>query len=74
MLILHTHTTESYTRTDEPYTESAAWRTADENYNMVSIGDTVSRILGIRVSNVKVRLSRGRQMLKATLQEVWDDE
>ena len=34
----------------------------------------ISRILGIRVSNVKVRLSRGRQMLKATLQEVWDDE
>ena len=45
VLIIHTHTTESYTRTDEPYTESAAWRTADENYNMVSIGDTVSRIL-----------------------------
>ena len=34
----------------------------------------ISRILGIRESNVKVRLSRGRQMLKATLQEVWDDE
>ena len=45
VLIIHTHTTESYTRTDEPYTESAAWRTADEKYNMVSIGDTVSRIL-----------------------------
>lgn len=34
----------------------------------------IARILGIRVSNVKVRLSRGRQMLKATLQEVWDDD
>ena len=34
----------------------------------------ISRILGIRESNVKVRLSRGRQMLKATLQEVWDDD
>ena len=34
----------------------------------------ISRILGIRVSNVKVRLSRGRQLLKATLQEVWDDD
>ena len=45
VLIIHTHTTESYTRVDEPYTESAAWRTADEDYNMVSIGDTVSRIL-----------------------------
>lgn len=36
--------------------------------------EEIARILGIRVSNVKVRLSRGRQMLKATLQEVWDDE
>ena len=45
VLIIHTHTTESYTRVDEPYTESAAWRTADEEYNMVSIGDIVGRIL-----------------------------
>lgn len=41
-----------------------------EDYSVEEIG----RILGIRESNVKVRLSRGRQMLKATLQEVWDDE
>ena len=41
-----------------------------EDYSVQEIG----RILGIRVSNVKVRLSRGRQLLKATLQEVWDDE
>ena len=41
-----------------------------EDYSLEEIG----RILGIRVSNVKVRLSRGRQMLKATLQEVWDDD
>ena len=45
VLIIHTHTTESYTRVDEPYTESSAWRTADEGYNMVSIGETVRRIL-----------------------------
>ena len=45
VLIVHTHTTESYTRVDEPYTESAAWRTADENYNMVSIGEIVKNIL-----------------------------
>ena len=45
VLIVHTHTTESYTRVDEPYTESAAWRTADENYNMVSIGEIVKHIL-----------------------------
>ena len=41
-----------------------------EDYSVEEIG----RILGLRVSNVKVRLSRGRQMLKATLQEVWDDD
>ena len=45
VLIVHTHTTESYTRVDEPYTESAAWRTADEDYNMVSIGEIVKDIL-----------------------------
>ena len=45
VLIIHTHTTESYTRVDEPYTESASWRTTDENYNMVSIGEIVKTIL-----------------------------
>ena len=45
VLIIHTHTTESYTRVDEPYTESAAWRTTDEGYNMVSIGEVVREIL-----------------------------
>ena len=45
VLITHTHTTESYTRVDEPYRESAAWRTEDEQYNMVSIGEIVKGIL-----------------------------
>ena len=45
VLILHTHTTESYTRKGEDYVESAAWRTVDEDYNMVSVGDTVAEIL-----------------------------
>ncbi|MDO5545472.1 MAG: stage II sporulation protein P [Eubacteriales bacterium] len=45
VLIIHTHTTESYTRVDEPYKESSAWRTTDESYNMVSIGETVKDIL-----------------------------
>ena len=52
MLILSTHTTESYTKTHENYEESAGWRTLDENYNMLSIGDRVERLLtaaGIRV-------------------------
>ena len=45
VLILHTHTTESYTQLDEPYVETSAWRTLDEGYNMVSIGDRVGEIL-----------------------------
>ena len=41
-----------------------------EDYTVAEIG----RILGLTESNVKVRLSRGRQLLKKALQEVWDDE
>lgn len=45
VLILHTHTTESYTKSGESYQETASYRTLDENYNMLSIGDAVGRIL-----------------------------
>lgn len=41
-----------------------------EDYSVAEIG----KILGLTQSNVKVRLSRGRQLLKKTLQEVWGDE
>lgn len=41
-----------------------------EDYTVAEIG----RILGLTESNVKVRLSRGRKLLKKNLQEVWDDE
>ena len=41
-----------------------------EDYTVAEIG----RILGLTESNVKVRLSRGRQLLKKALQEVWEDE
>ena len=41
-----------------------------EDYSVAEIG----RILGLTESNVKVRLIRGRQLLKKALQEVWDDE
>ena len=41
-----------------------------EDYSVAEIG----RILGLTESNVKVRLSRGRQLLKKSLQEEWDDE
>ena len=44
--ILHTHATESYTRTDgEDYKETSAFRTLDEGYNMLSIGDHLASIL-----------------------------
>lgn len=52
VLILHTHTTESYTKQDEPYVESSNYRTLDEHYNMLSVGDRVVQLLeesGIRV-------------------------
>lgn len=45
VLILHTHTTESYTKTSETYAETSAYRTLEEGYNMLSIGDLVARIL-----------------------------
>ena len=45
VLILHTHTTESYTKNGEDYEETSAYRTLDERYNMLSVGDTVGQIL-----------------------------
>lgn len=51
VLILHTHGTESYTKT-ENYTESSRYRTLDTGYNVVSVGDSIAALLeagGIRV-------------------------
>ena len=48
VLILHSHTTESYTKGDLPYKETAAYRTLDEQYNMLAIGDEVAEILNAR--------------------------
>ncbi len=48
VLILHTHSTESYTKDGEDYEESSAWRTTDENYNMLSIGAYLQSLLGER--------------------------
>ncbi len=46
VLIIHTHATESYTRApEEDYEESAAFRTLDTGYNMVSIGDRLTQVL-----------------------------
>ena len=45
VLILHTHGTESYTPGTESYTPTSSYRTLDENHNMLSIGDEVTKIL-----------------------------
>jgi len=45
VLILHTHTTESYTKAGESYEESSAYRTLDEDYNMLSMGALLAREL-----------------------------
>ena len=46
VLILHTHGTESYTKSaGEDYTESSAYRTLDEGYNMISMGDHLAQAL-----------------------------
>lgn len=46
VLILHTHATESYTKTpEEDYEESADYRTLDEGHNLVSVGDALAERL-----------------------------
>lgn len=45
VLIVHTHSTESYTKKGEVYRETSRWRTLDENYNMLSIGQQVAALL-----------------------------
>ena len=44
VLIVHSHGTESYENT-EGYQETSKYRTRDENYNVVSIGDALVRLL-----------------------------
>lgn len=51
VLILHTHGTESYTKTED-YTESSSYRTLDTDYNVVSIGEELAKTLeagGVKV-------------------------
>ncbi len=45
VLILSTHATESYTKDGEDYEESAGWRTLDDHYNMLSVGDRIEELL-----------------------------
>ncbi|MBQ7416203.1 MAG: stage II sporulation protein P [Oscillospiraceae bacterium] len=46
VLIIHSHGTEAYTKTaDSMYENYAAYRTMDERYNMISLGDELARLL-----------------------------
>ena len=52
VLIYHTHTTESYEKYSQDYEETAPYRTLNDRYNIVSIGDRVTELLeagGIQV-------------------------
>ena len=57
VLILHSHATESYTKSEgEDYKETSQYRTLNESYNMVSIGNHLARKLeeaGIQVVHAK---------------------
>lgn len=44
VLIIHSHTTESYKNTGQ-YKESDAYRTLDEKHNMIAVGEHLTRIL-----------------------------
>lgn len=44
VLIVHTHATESYVKTED-YEESSAYRTRDVGYNVVSVGDRLVQVL-----------------------------
>ncbi len=45
VLILHTHATESYTKAGQTYEESGNFRTLNEEYNMVRIGEALAGVL-----------------------------
>lgn len=53
VLIVHTHGSESYTKEQgQAYEETVRYRTLDESYNMVAVGDLLAQLLeeaGIRV-------------------------
>ena len=45
VLILHTHTTESYEQTSERYEETSPYRTLDPGHNMLALGKIVAEYL-----------------------------
>lgn len=61
ILIYHTHTWEAYRQTDERYQETEKWRTKDERYNVVAVGEALTRALtalGYTVVHDTTALSR----------------
>jgi stage II sporulation protein P len=81
VLIVHTHTTESYTMDGETYAESSAYRTLDPEYNMISVGDRLKELreaAGIGVihareihdyPNYNGAYGRSRETIQAMLEE-----
>ena len=45
VLILHSHTTESFQQTADRYEESSPYRTLDPGHNMIALGEIVAEIL-----------------------------
>lgn len=45
VLIYHTHTYEAYEQTDDRYKETEKWRTADNEHNVVRVGETLAALL-----------------------------
>ena len=45
VLILHSHTTESFQQTADRYTETSPYRTLDPGHNMLALGELVAEIL-----------------------------
>lgn len=80
VLILHTHGSESY-RNTEGYSESTGYRTLDNRYNVVSLGETLATLLeeaGISVIHDQTRYdevsyngsyAKAREQILAHLQE-----
>ncbi|MBR2047684.1 MAG: stage II sporulation protein P [Oscillospiraceae bacterium] len=59
VLILHTHTTESYTQApDAEYEESSPYRTLDEGHNMLCLGALIAR----RLEEAGIRCIQDREL------------
>ena len=58
----------------DPNLRPPLWESLDDAKKQVEYGLGQCDILKISDSNVKVRLSRGRSLLKERLQEEWDDD